>query len=711
VNRLTNLSGKNSAKARRLRRDEPPDEDKPPDDLGGLFAGMEEVSPVWRSGPADLPATPVDPQAVWQAAEAQDAARRRAGSRAPDDEEGSEEQSPSAQEGRVLAEHEGEDADLAGPLPATGEMPEVKPPAEERWRTSVPASALHAMARRAAKLASEKSNRRAPDGAPILLRPIRMNPENLLGWDTLDLSKGIAFDFALDPADFETATKLLGAEDGSDQPTTPDRPDTLTLRTQVDLGAGNTFRLLAAPPAEAKMTMHRSLPTVLWLEIKGKDAFAVFLSPAGAWVRFGVPVPEVDLAAWRGCVRQLSARNKRLGLRSPYAEKTTRSDAAAESTDGYPIQTTQEWDAYNRAAAAGMTGTGWTSDPNAGTRTFQAPDLQHFVRVEASPEETALGLGVASLERLTGAQDADCAFVLLYVSHVLTPARMLPSDATAVGWVDLDDIAAKIDPNHLKLRAREREEARARVYEYLMFGARARVYGQRSIPYHDKGTRETIETYVDSPLWSIQGRQRPVQPALAAQWEVPRRVEIALSRDWLRLLTHPKLQQFLPMGELLGSIPPAKAAGAWARVIGLALATNWRQKPGQTMAGELCIPRRELLTRYIPKVAPVEEVLRGKDPGRAVEYWSVALSMLADAQFIARTGEAAPGVAMQKLGANGNALPRQGWADQWLDTPVSLAPGPRMEGAVRDRAKAKMEPTRKPFTALGGRARNRRLAQ
>ena len=52
----------------------------------------------------------------------------------------------------------------------------------------------------------------------------------------------------------------------------------------------------------------------------------------------------------------------------------------------------------------------------------------------------------------------------------------------------------------------------------------------------------------------------------------------------------PDTAQFLPLGEVLGAIPGGKPAGAWARVIGLALSNFWRRQPRETIRAKADAP-------------------------------------------------------------------------------------------------------------------------
>ena len=164
---------------------------------------------------------------------------------------------------------------------------------------------------------------------------------------------------------------------------------------------------------------------------------------------------------------------------------------------------------------------------------------------------------------------------------------------------------------------------------------------------------------------------------------MPIRVDLVLSRERTLLLTSPQTAQYLPMGELLGSIPGNNARGAWARVIGLGLASFWRRLPRESLDGTIKPTRRELLERYPPKTGPVSEVLNSKDPKHAVLHWCNAINMLVEVGFIEKVGEAL--ISATQMRAN---LPRQDWTESWLNDTVDLRPGPQMRSAVETREKA-----------------------
>ncbi len=347
-----------------------------------------------------------------------------------------------------------------------------------------------------------------------------------------------------------------------------------------------------------------------------------------------------------------------------------------EASENYMIQTSQEVDALMRAACDGRTGQHWETDEEASTRSHAVPGAPHHVQLALSDDERAAGVSPRVLEDLSFAQDPDFNFALLYISRLLAPPAPLPPKHLAAEWIDLDDVMSKIgwDPRSTK----ERLEMRGRIWRYLLFGARASIVGRRSGHYVDKRTGEQIETVIEAPAWSVMEKEKAAHPSLFPHiGEAPLRVELAASRAWTRLTTLPETAQYLPMGELLGAIPGNKPSGAWARTLGLALANFWRRQPRAALDGSLQPTRRELLDRYVPKTAPPHEVLTGKNPTRAIEYWHGALQTLVDCGFLAKGGEAA--LSPEEMRA---AIPGYRWQIKWLDTHVDLRPGPKMQPSV-----------------------------
>lgn len=348
--------------------------------------------------------------------------------------------------------------------------------------------------------------------------------------------------------------------------------------------------------------------------------------------------------------------------------------------------TSPEMDALERAAADGKHGLHYVTEPQTPARVHQIAGASHFVRLEGESGEDAAEAS-AKLEALSGAQDADATLAFLYISHLLAPPSPLPANATAVGWIDFDDVIAKIGWNPRSTA--ERQEMRARLYNFVLFAERAQVIGERSVKYFDKSTGAEIDTKIRAALWRISKTQMPGQGTLFPENRVPVRVEVMIAREWAQLLTQPATAQYLPMGELLGNIPGGKAKGAWARVIGLSLASFWRRQPKAALDGSIQPKRRELLERYPPKTGTAAEVLASNNPQDAIVFWCGALQILVECGFLKAEGEAI--TTPDEMRA---ALPRKGWADVWLNTPVLLQPGTAFGETIVQRAAALPAPTK-----------------
>lgn len=367
------------------------------------------------------------------------------------------------------------------------------------------------------------------------------------------------------------------------------------------------------------------------------------------------------------------------------------SQEAILSALNYYFHTSQEMDAIQRAACD--SGKGIRKDEQRGALIWEQSGASHRVELRQEPPvEGDEEMPMDALEWLATRQNSDFCYALLYVCRLLAPPSPLPANRAAVGWVDLDDIALKIGYDLDGCTRQEREELRAQVWEFLRYGSRALVIGQRTREYKDKVTGEVIPTRIESPIWRVMSKERPVQGALFD--EVPRRVELVISKQWEPLLTSAHLAQYLPLADTVAQIPTRQAAGAWARVIAPSLASFWRRHPRETMrtstvegkqvwAPSMRPTRREVLTHYTPKKSPPLEVLEGTNPKRAPQYWRDALSLLCESGFLAKEGEPLRTVAAQL-----EPLGRQGWKDAWLDERVDLRPGSVMAPHVLERAQA-----------------------
>jgi hypothetical protein len=335
---------------------------------------------------------------------------------------------------------------------------------------------------------------------------------------------------------------------------------------------------------------------------------------------------------------------------------------------GYFLNTAPEMDALERAAADGKHGRHYVNHEQMAARFHSIPGASHSVKLELSMAENIAGVTTGTLEQLTREQDADAALAFLYIAHILAPPNSLGRTASGRGIVDFDDVIAKIGWNPRSTV--ERREMHRRVYQFIQFGERAQVIGERRGKYKDKHTGEIINTVIRSSIWRIHRSEAPEQGSLFPLEEVPVSVQLVISPDWEMILTSPQTAQYLPMGETLGAIPGNKPSGAWARVIGLSLASFWRRLPREALDGSIKPTRRELVERYPPKTGTVDEILSSTQPNRALDYWCSALDILVEMGFLENSGET-----LVKIEAQKRRLPRQGWANDWLEEVVDLRPG------------------------------------
>lgn len=344
----------------------------------------------------------------------------------------------------------------------------------------------------------------------------------------------------------------------------------------------------------------------------------------------------------------------------------------------YPVQTGQESKAMLQALADGKSGRNWQTIIGASVRVHQTQGARHRVQLALTEDERYSGITPEILESATLTRDADEDFMLLYITRLLQPSQPVPGSLRAAARVDLDDVIEAI--GWKPLSSTQRANMRRRVWEFIKFVSRAEIHGDRSVKYYERDTNQEIDTYINTAPWMIEMRTDAEPSLFDNADEVPLTVTVVASQMWTEMTTNPDTAQFLPLGEVLGAIPPAKPSGAWARTIGLALCDFWRRHPHET---RLKPTRRELLEFCTPTTGPVQEVLDGPQPGRAIDYWASALLILVECEFLAAEGEP-----MLPPLATRQSLPRYHWQNKWMDGKVELMPGPAMMVAVVERAKA-----------------------
>ena len=373
----------------------------------------------------------------------------------------------------------------------------------------------------------------------------------------------------------------------------------------------------------------------------------------------------------------------------------------------FDIHTSQEMDMFLRSACDGPKGLLWRNESQMERRVYEVPSASHRVEISRYDDPNGEALAWELMEKLTSAQDSDFPLMALYVCGILAPPKALPENRLAAAWIDLDDVMERIGWLAAKPTKAEREELRKKLWVFICFGSRAVVTGRRTGAYVDRHTGKEIPTQIESAPWKIMSNERPLQDSLFMEDRpAPVRVYLAISKEWEELLTHRDLAQYLPLGELLGAIPPNQVAGDWARSIGLCLARLWRWRSRETVAGQVNPTRREILTHYTPKTKTVEEYLDGDNPKRAVEYYREALNILLENGLISPVGDAAKEVTTATMLA---PYGRQGWAKAWLEGVSGLLPGDKWKPAVIKQAAAL--PPLKPRDLKARTTRGRKMAK
>jgi len=450
-------------------------------------------------------------------------------------------------------------------------------------------------------------------------------------------------------------------------------PDTLTMQLYMDP------TMLQSLPSETReewakflnLTMH--IPVTFFpiqSTVDGTKALACILF--GETLYIAIP-PGIDPAT-------IEARNARFGLAWPShtEEKDQGKQQPAippfDQTDTYKVHTGQEMDAWQMAAADGRTCSHWNIDPQTGEARHTRPNSPFMTLILDRKD-------LDPVDVLIQRQDVNTGLAALYILGVMEIAKYgpLPGGATYTARIDLLDVAKK-SGMITRQGKHDREQARARVWGLLQFGARAEIKGVRSTPYYLDG-KEIPTKLSGTSLWSLQSIEYPderghdEQRKLFPLDDVPLRVRVTLNKDWEPFLFGANLPQYLRFGEKIGAIPAGKPSGAWAQAMSLAylhwarvILKNYRQK---VLTGEESPTRRELLTKYPPAVCGMEEVSsNGRNQRRIVETYLQALEIMAEEGIIARAGDVLTTADQQLKG-----FPRKNWLDPWLNALAKIIPG------------------------------------
>lgn len=479
---------------------------------------------------------------------------------------------------------------------------------------------------------------------------------------------------------------------------------------QRPLSPAEASQLVAVQTTLAKLEQELSsqFPRGMVVRFLKKLEAAALNSPdMAAWLAEPSNIPTIEDGAfskWDAFTSWMTQLQDRL---APYLTKlqvnlTADREAEVRSKNlkraaEYLIHTSQEWTAILQAASDGKYGAHYSSDVHLGTRRHQRPNTTFLTELRLLDDERDAGYSVDLLADFTDKMDADAALALLYIAHCLAPpGQPRPQhNGYAGGQIDLADVARKIG---LTARSEaEGDQNRAFIWDVIRFGARARILGARSSTYYDRDSRKEIPTEIDTTPWAITERERPIQPALMECDTVPVRVELVMSSRWTALTTAPETAQYLPFGEIIGSIPGNQPGGSYARVIGLAYLGFCRRNPQLVLTGQLQPTRAELLGTFRSKKAAFDEILESANPARLIQYWCKALAILSrDKGILAPSGEAATTFEQWKRRQQQDGS-RKNWQAAWLSETVDLRPGPALQTALRERADALPPPRPRRF--------------
>ena len=412
----------------------------------------------------------------------------------------------------------------------------------------------------------------------------------------------------------------------------------------------------------------------------------------------------------RGYVEDLIARYRELYGEDAEASFRQAFDGVARAQRGrlpevIPQQTSQEVRSLAVAISDGQALARW--EEVLGEVALRHVILGEPFQIKFSPGSALLSwsqniLNESELREELRACDLDTV-LLLYETLGIAVAQLESGESSYV-TLSLDDLIASLGWNKAARRnTSERNRLRLRVWSWLLVFDSLRVIGQRPGRYRDPGTRQLLDLRSDDALIRIMGQRVSDEVKTPDGRPLPLEVTFAPG-PWIE--RHRGNRQILTeFGNVrvLARIPSGKAAGSWARCIGMTLLQRWREgatriteeENGDRNALPLLkwspFSRRGLLTGLFRAQPDVMEILQGKDPGHAREYWDQAIQLLQGEGFISHYQE------LEKVKGV-----RQGWKDKWLDAPLEITPGEEPLLAAREivkssrRGKAKTAKAKQP---------------
>lgn len=342
--------------------------------------------------------------------------------------------------------------------------------------------------------------------------------------------------------------------------------------------------------------------------------------------------------------------------------------------DNIPQQTSQEVRSLAVAISDGRTLQNWENVLGQVALRHVIADEPFQIKFAPGPALMAWTGAMVSEDYLReelGKCDLDA--VLLFYETLGSAIAQLESSESTYVTIALDELITSLGWDKAARRnADERNKLRLRVWHWMMVFDGMNVIGQRPGKYRDPGTRELLDLTSEDALIRIMGQR--VSEELRTPEGKPMPLEITFAAGpWVeRFKGNRQILSEFGNVRVLARIPSGKAAGAWARCIGMTLYQRWREgasRAGATEEGQQVVrwrpfTRRALLTGLFRAQPDVMEMLNGSHPLRAKDYWNDAVQMLKLEGFISHIVEVEP-------------LPksRQGWSEAWLDQPLDIRPG------------------------------------
>ena len=342
--------------------------------------------------------------------------------------------------------------------------------------------------------------------------------------------------------------------------------------------------------------------------------------------------------------------------------------------DRIPQQTSQEVRSLAVAISDGHTLTRWEE-------VLGEVALRHVIadepfQIKFAPGQALVAwTGAALSEDTLRAELAKCDLdaVLLFYEALGSAIANLEGGESLYVTVALDDLILALGWDKAARRnADERNKMRLKLWHWLMVFDGMKVIGQRPGKYRDPDTRQLLDLTSEDALLRVMGQRVSEEIRTPDGRPMPLEVTFAAGPWVERFKGNRQILSEFGNVRVLARIPSGKAAGAWARCIGMTLYQRWREgasraqtvQNGNSIMRWKPFTRRGLLTGLFRAQPDVMEMLESANPIRAREYWDQAVQMLKMEGFIAEYHEVEP-------------LPksRKAWQEAWLDQPLEILPG------------------------------------